>query len=129
MSPKLAIVGEEFELTEDHAKNLYDKIGDLGSEIAGMKVSMAEVSLAMQALSKDNRRAEEVLRKIDEIMFGRDATAVGLLTRIVRLEDDKKTRAELAKEYRTRLTVLYVAIAGLILELLFRFFGGVNAQN
>lgn len=121
--PKLALItGEELELTEDHAKNLYDKIGDLGSQIAGMKVSMVEVSLAMKNLSKDNHRAEEVLRKIDEILFGRDATAIGLLTRIVRLEDDQKTRVALAKEYRTRIMVLWVAIGGLVLELLFRFF-------
>jgi hypothetical protein len=120
----MSLQSEGIILTEDHIKDIYEKLNAVEQNVGGVRSSISELHVVLKHVSGDFDRMEEVLESLEKMLYGKggDATNIGLMTRIIHLE-------HLEEKRQAAINWIWVVIGGLIVEGIIRFFQFYAAGN
>ena len=105
---------EGFELTEDHATNLYKKIEGVNSSISEMNKTLGQMQVSLSFLGEDNDRLDRLITRLDHMLYGKNGESPGVLTRLIQLEKAQADREKIN-------WIFYALVLGIIAEAVGRY--------
>ena len=116
-------VTEEQTLGDETAESiLFRKMESVEKEIGDIRTNSAEILIRLDHLVEEQSDVKGLVEAVEAVMFGHKEPNSGLMTRLAILELNDQNRAKVEWNRTILIRCLWIAVAGLALEVVVRLF-------
>lgn len=108
-------------LPEGTVREIYQKLNTVEASVGDVRTNIGGLKVMLEHINEDFDRLETVLNQLERILYGKgEASAVGLLTRLIQLEKSEERRQAMFWWIGT-------AVGGLVLKAVFELITGFKS--